>query len=100
MQPIGVEQAQSAVELFVLDGRQQLLCKVRCCVVGDNIYITSALTKRREVRRFLRVHVDKIKMIERRGHFEGARRTTFDLFARPLRYMDAGPAECVDIILF
>ena len=100
MQPIGIEQTQSAVELHVLDGRKQLLCEVRCCVVRDNIDITSALTNRCEVLRFVGVHVDEIKMVERWGHFEGARGTAFHLSARPLRHMDTGPAECIHVVFF
>ena len=95
---LGKAHTQSAVELFVLDNRQQLLCEVRCCVVRDDVDITSAPAKLREARRFPWVHVDKIKMVERRGHFEGTGGATLDLSACPLRNMNASPAECVDVV--
>jgi hypothetical protein len=39
-------------------------------------------------------------MIERRRYSKGARGATLDLSARPLGYMDASAAECVDVVFF
>jgi hypothetical protein len=76
------------------------LREVRRRIVCDDVNVTSALAKGREVLRFVRVHVDKIKMIEWRRHFKGARGTAFDLPPRSLGYMDAPTTERVDVVFF
>src|ERR1700681_1707766 len=58
------------------------------------------MAKRCKMFRLISVHVDEIKMIKRRGYFEGARRTTFNLSSRALRYVDPRPAERINVIFF
>src|SRR5260370_38705183 len=99
MKSVGIKQTQGAIEISVLDGRQQFLREVRRRVVCDDSYVRAAVAQqRRKVFSFFCIHVDEIKMIERRRYFEGAGGNPFDRSPRPLRYVNASPAECIDVI--
>lgn len=49
------------------------------------------------MRRFLRVHINKIETVERWRRFQGAGWTSVDLPTAALRNVDAGATERVDV---